>query len=162
MQYAVRSAPSVVLPAATTAFRPHYRLGVRSAPGPYDYTYSTFTIVAGASLGRWGPNQPGSGGRSPRPPYPARFPAWLRLRGRDDSLHSIIREAHPDHVRSVTGAIRTLLVFVTQPVPGLWRASRAEHSPGFPARLRRTLRGCVIAMILVYFIRETGWAACVT
>lgn len=51
MQYAVRSAPSVVLPELTTAFG-RTTLGVL---GLYDYTYSTFTIVAGASLGRWGP-----------------------------------------------------------------------------------------------------------
>lgn len=54
MQYAVRSAPSVVLPELTTAFG-RTTLGVSSVLGPYDYTYSTFTIVAGASLGRWGP-----------------------------------------------------------------------------------------------------------
>lgn len=54
MQYAVRSAPSVVLPELTTAFG-RTTLGVSSVLGLYDYTYSTFTIVAGASLGRWGP-----------------------------------------------------------------------------------------------------------
>src|SRR6185437_5402025 len=54
MQYAVRSAPSVVLPELTTAFG-RTTLGVSSVLGLYDYTYSTFTSVAGASLGRWGP-----------------------------------------------------------------------------------------------------------
>lgn len=53
MQYAVRSAPSVMIPELTTAFG-LTTLGVSSLLGMYYYTYSTFAIVAGASLDRWG------------------------------------------------------------------------------------------------------------
>ncbi len=53
MQYAVRSAPSVMLPELTAAFG-LTTLGVSSLVGLYYYTYSTFAIVAGASLDRWG------------------------------------------------------------------------------------------------------------
>lgn len=53
MQYAVRSAPSVMLPELTAAFG-LTTLGVSSLLGLYYYTYSTFAIVAGASLDRWG------------------------------------------------------------------------------------------------------------
>ncbi len=53
IQYAVRSAPSVMLPELTTAFG-LTTLGVSSLLGLYYYTYSTFAIVAGASLDRWG------------------------------------------------------------------------------------------------------------
>jgi MFS family permease len=53
MQYAVRSAPSVMLPELTTAFG-LTTLGLSSMIGLYYYTYSTFAIVAGASLDRWG------------------------------------------------------------------------------------------------------------
>ena len=53
MQYAVRSAPSVMLPELRTAFG-LTTLGVSSLLGLYYYTYSTFAIVAGASLDRWG------------------------------------------------------------------------------------------------------------
>jgi MFS family permease len=53
MQYAVRSAPSVMLPELTTAFGLS-TLGVSSLLGLYYYTYSTFSIVSGAALDRWG------------------------------------------------------------------------------------------------------------
>ena len=53
MQYAVRSAPSVMIPELTTAFG-LTTLGVSSLLGLYYYTYSTFAIIAGASLDRWG------------------------------------------------------------------------------------------------------------
>jgi Major Facilitator Superfamily len=53
MQYAVRSAPSVMLPELTAAFG-LTTLGVSSLVGLYYYTYSAFAIVAGASLDRWG------------------------------------------------------------------------------------------------------------
>jgi len=53
IQYAVRSAPSVMLPELTAAFG-LTTLGVSSLLGLYYYTYSTFAIVAGASLDRWG------------------------------------------------------------------------------------------------------------
>ncbi len=53
MQYAVRSAPSVMLPELTQAFG-LTTLGVSSLLGLYYYTYSTFAIIAGASLDRWG------------------------------------------------------------------------------------------------------------
>jgi len=53
MQYAVRSAPSVMLPELTAALG-LTTLGISSLLGLYYYTYSTFAIVAGASLDRWG------------------------------------------------------------------------------------------------------------
>jgi MFS family permease len=53
MQYAVRSAPSVMLPELRSAFG-LTTLGLSSLIGLYYYTYSTFAIVAGASLDRWG------------------------------------------------------------------------------------------------------------
>ena len=53
MQYAVRSAPSVMLPELTAAFG-LTTLGVSSLLGLYYYTYSTFALLAGASLDRWG------------------------------------------------------------------------------------------------------------
>jgi MFS family permease len=53
IQYAVRSAPSVMLPELTAAFG-LTTLGVSSLLGLYYYTYSTFALVAGASLDRWG------------------------------------------------------------------------------------------------------------
>jgi MFS family permease len=52
-QYAVRSAPSVMIPELTTAFS-LTAVGVSSLLGVYYWTYSTFAIVAGASLDRWG------------------------------------------------------------------------------------------------------------
>jgi MFS family permease len=53
VQYAVRSAPSVMLPELTSTFG-LTTLGVSSLLGLYYYTYSTFAIIAGASLDRWG------------------------------------------------------------------------------------------------------------
>ncbi|MFZ1100949.1 MAG: hypothetical protein WAN26_16255, partial [Steroidobacteraceae bacterium] len=53
MQYAVRSAPSVMLPELRSAFG-LTTLGLSSLIGLYYYTYSSFAIVAGASLDRWG------------------------------------------------------------------------------------------------------------
>lgn len=53
MQYAVRSAPSVMIPELTTSFG-LTTLGVSSLVGLYYYTYSTFSLIAGASLDRWG------------------------------------------------------------------------------------------------------------
>ncbi|MDR3461120.1 MAG: MFS transporter [Beijerinckiaceae bacterium] len=53
MQYAVRSAPSVMVPELTAAFG-LTTLGISSLLGLYYYTYSTFAIIAGASLDRWG------------------------------------------------------------------------------------------------------------
>src|ERR1019366_2174185 len=53
MQYAVRSAPSVMFPELTTAFG-LTTLGVSSLLGLYYYTYSAFAIVAGAALDRYG------------------------------------------------------------------------------------------------------------
>ncbi|WP_255565195.1 MFS transporter [Methylovirgula sp. HY1] len=52
-QYAVRSAPSVMLPELRTAYG-LTTVGLSSLIGIYYYTYSTFAIVAGASLDRWG------------------------------------------------------------------------------------------------------------
>ena len=51
-QYAVRSAPSVMIPELTAAFSLS-AVGVSSLLGVYYYTYSTFAIIAGASLDRW-------------------------------------------------------------------------------------------------------------
>jgi MFS family permease len=53
-QYALRSAPGVMVPELTTAFG-LTTLGVSSLVGLYYYTYSTFAIIAGASLDRYGP-----------------------------------------------------------------------------------------------------------
>jgi MFS family permease len=53
MQYAMRSAPGVMIPELTAAFGLS-ALGVSSLLGVYYYTYSTFALVAGASLDRWG------------------------------------------------------------------------------------------------------------
>jgi fucose permease len=52
-QYALRSAPGVMVPELTGAFG-LTTLGVSSLLGLYYYTYSTFSIVAGASLDRFG------------------------------------------------------------------------------------------------------------
>ena len=52
-QYAIRSAPGVMVPELTMAFGLS-TLGVSSLLGLYYYTYSTFAIVAGASLDRLG------------------------------------------------------------------------------------------------------------
>src|SRR5271165_5177637 len=53
MQYAMRSAPGVMIPELTAAFGLS-ALGVSSLLGVYYYTYSTFALVAGAALDRWG------------------------------------------------------------------------------------------------------------
>ncbi len=53
-QYALRSAPGVMIPELTTTFG-LTALGVSSLIGLYYYTYSAFAIVAGASLDRFGP-----------------------------------------------------------------------------------------------------------
>jgi fucose permease len=51
-QYAIRSSPGVMIPELTAAFGLS-ALGVSSLLGIYYYTYSTFAIIAGASLDRW-------------------------------------------------------------------------------------------------------------
>jgi MFS family permease len=53
MEYAVRSAPSVMLPELTTAFGLS-TVGLSSLIGLYYYSYAAFAIVAGASVDRWG------------------------------------------------------------------------------------------------------------
>ena len=53
-QYALRSAPGVMVPELTGTFG-LTTLGVSSLIGLYYYTYSAFAIVAGASLDRLGP-----------------------------------------------------------------------------------------------------------
>jgi MFS family permease len=53
LQYAVRSAPSVMIPELTQAYG-LTTLGVSSLVGLYYYTYSTFALVSGAALDRWG------------------------------------------------------------------------------------------------------------
>ncbi len=52
-QYALRSAPGVMVPELKTTFG-LTALGVSSLVGLYYYTYSTFAIIAGASLDRFG------------------------------------------------------------------------------------------------------------
>ena len=52
-QYALRSAPGVMIPELTGTFALS-TLGVSSLIGLYYYTYSTFSILAGASLDRFG------------------------------------------------------------------------------------------------------------
>jgi MFS family permease len=52
-QYAIRSAPGVMVPELTAAFG-LTTLGVSSLLGLYYYTYSSFAIVAGAALDRYG------------------------------------------------------------------------------------------------------------
>jgi hypothetical protein len=53
MEYAVRSAPSVMLPELTAAFGLTMAC-LSSLVGLYYYTYALFAIVAGASVDRWG------------------------------------------------------------------------------------------------------------
>jgi hypothetical protein len=53
MEYAVRAAPSVMLPELTAAFG-LTTLGLSSLIGLYYYSYAAFGIVAGASVDRWG------------------------------------------------------------------------------------------------------------
>ena len=53
MEYAVRSAPSVMLPELTTAFGLS-TAGLSSLIGLYYYTYAVFAVIAGAVVDRWG------------------------------------------------------------------------------------------------------------
>jgi MFS family permease len=53
MEYAVRSAPSVMLPELTAAFGLS-TAGLSSLIGLYYYTYAIFAVIAGASVDRWG------------------------------------------------------------------------------------------------------------
>jgi MFS family permease len=53
MEYAVRSAPSVMMPELKTAFGLN-TVGLSSLIGLYYYSYAAFAIVAGASVDRWG------------------------------------------------------------------------------------------------------------
>src|SRR5262249_56052374 len=53
MEYAVRSAPSVMLPELRTAFGLN-TVGLSSLIGLYYYSYAAFAIVAGAAVDRWG------------------------------------------------------------------------------------------------------------
>ncbi len=57
LQYALRSAPGVMIPELTGAFG-LTTLGVSSLIGLYYYTYAGFAIVSGASLDRWGARMP--------------------------------------------------------------------------------------------------------
>jgi MFS family permease len=57
MEYAVRSAPSVMLPDLRTAFALN-TVGLSSLIGLYYYSYAGFAIVAGASVDRWGAKYP--------------------------------------------------------------------------------------------------------
>ena len=53
MEYAVRSAPSVMLPELTRSFGLS-TVGVGSLLGLYYYAYAAFAIIAGAAVDRWG------------------------------------------------------------------------------------------------------------
>src|ERR1700752_4199591 len=53
MEYAVRSAPSVMLPELGKAFGLE-ALGLSSLLGLYYYSYAIFAIVAGAAVDQWG------------------------------------------------------------------------------------------------------------
>src|SRR5271157_3780589 len=57
VQYALRSAPSVMIPELSGAFG-LTALGLSSLVGLYYYTYALFAIVAGASLDRYGAKLP--------------------------------------------------------------------------------------------------------
>src|SRR5258707_6856322 len=57
IQYALRSAPGVMIPELSAAFG-LTALGVSSLLGLYFYTYAGFAIVAGASLDRFGAKLP--------------------------------------------------------------------------------------------------------
>src|SRR5271169_1849952 len=57
VQYAMRSAPGVTIPELEAAFGLS-ALGVSSLVGLYYYTYAAFSIVAGASLDRYGAKWP--------------------------------------------------------------------------------------------------------
>lgn len=61
LQYALRSAPGVMIPQLTAAFG-LTTLGISSLLGLYYYTYAAFAIVAGASLDRYGAKLPIFGG----------------------------------------------------------------------------------------------------
>src|SRR4029077_18525274 len=52
-QYALRSAPSVMMPQLTEAFGVN-ALGVSAIVGMFYYGYSPFSLVAGASMDRFG------------------------------------------------------------------------------------------------------------
>src|SRR5215469_1186764 len=52
-QYALRSAPSVMMPQLTEAFGVN-ALGVSAIVGMFYYGYSPFNLVAGASMDRFG------------------------------------------------------------------------------------------------------------
>src|SRR5687767_7964744 len=55
-QYALRSAPSVMMPQLTEAFGVN-ALGVSAIVGMFYYGYSPFSLVAGASMDRFGAKQ---------------------------------------------------------------------------------------------------------
>ena len=57
LQYALRSAPGVMMPELTAAFG-LTTLGIGSLVGLYYYTYASFAIVAGATLDRYGAKLP--------------------------------------------------------------------------------------------------------
>src|SRR5262247_139926 len=52
-QYALRSAPSVMIPQLTKAFDVN-ALGVSAIVGMFYYSYSPFSLVAGATIDRFG------------------------------------------------------------------------------------------------------------
>ncbi|MDN3564145.1 MFS transporter [Paeniroseomonas aquatica] len=57
LQYALRSAPGVMIPELTAAFG-LTTLGISALLGLYYYTYATFALVSGASLDRYGAKLP--------------------------------------------------------------------------------------------------------
>jgi MFS family permease len=57
LQYAIRSAPGVMIPELTAAFG-LTTLGVSALLGMYYYTYASFALISGASLDRFGAKMP--------------------------------------------------------------------------------------------------------
>ena len=57
LEYVVRSAPAVMIPELTTAFSVD-AVGVSAIIGAYYYTYSVTSLVAGATLDRFGAKAP--------------------------------------------------------------------------------------------------------
>jgi sugar phosphate permease len=62
-QYALRSAPAVMMPELSSAFNIS-ALGVASIVGLFYYGYSPFSLIAGAAMDRIGPQTPSMGSSS--------------------------------------------------------------------------------------------------
>lgn len=141
-QYAIRSAPGVMVSELTAAFG-LTTLGVSSLLGLYYYTYSSFAIVAGG-LGLL----LGIGSGAAMIPY------------------SIIKEVNPDEVKgSATGAINFVVFTLSAllaPAYGWLLNDLAGGGKLTEAVFRHAssvgIAGIVLAIILSCFLRETGRA----